>query len=158
MSARTLLVTAATAVAVAGSVAGATVARADGAPPTTSASPSGSSSGSSGSSGSAGGHKLARVCALVPFRIERLELLQKHLNADADTPGSLAFLTARADRAADQGHSDRSKLLTDRLAVRRDVAARLPDMLTHLRDARATCDGAQSGTGAGGASSSASGS
>jgi hypothetical protein len=86
------------------------------------------------------GARLTRSCARIPARIATVEKLRTRLHADAGTRGSLAFLQARLDRANAAGRTDRARLLGDRLALRKDLDAGLPDVLTRLTDAKAVCD------------------
>ena len=65
--------------------------------------------------------------------------MQARFHADAGTKGSIAFLQARIDAATKAGQTDLVRVLTDRMAVRKDVDATLPDVLTHLKDAQAVC-------------------
>jgi hypothetical protein len=127
MSVRSRLV-AATAVGLIaiGSVAGASTAMADG--------PSSPTSGSAVT-----GARLGHACSRLPGRITRLQKVQTRLHADAATKGSIAFLQARIDKATADGNTDLAKLLSDRMAVRKDIDAALPDVLTHLQDAQAIC-------------------
>jgi hypothetical protein len=83
--------------------------------------------------------RLSVTCSRLPNRIERIERVQERLNADADTPGSFAYLQARIDKNRQAGHDDAVRLLEDRMAIRKDVAALLPDVLTHLKDAQQVC-------------------
>ena len=86
------------------------------------------------------GPQLTRACKRIPARIERVEKLQTRFHADAHTKGSIAFLQARIDTAKTQGRTDVARLLTDRLATRKDVDAALPDVLAKLQDAKSVCD------------------
>lgn len=83
--------------------------------------------------------RFTRACGRLPARIERLAKLQARFHADAGTKGSIAFLQARIDRARAAGHGDLARVLSDRLAVRRDIAAQLPDVLAKLQDAQRVC-------------------
>jgi hypothetical protein len=85
------------------------------------------------------GDELAQICSRIPNRIERVEKAQVRLGADAATTGSIARVQARLDRAQAEGHTDLARLLRDRLAIREDVAAVLPDILVHLKDAQQLC-------------------
>jgi hypothetical protein len=112
--------TAAAAALVAAPVLGATAAAADSGPPAT-------------------GPRLVRACARLPHRIERLEKVQTRFHADATTKGSIAFLQARIDKAGAAGRSDLVRLLSDRMAVRKDIDSQLPDVLAKLKDAQQVC-------------------
>jgi hypothetical protein len=85
-------------------------------------------------------------CTRLPARLEKVEKLRTRLHADAQTRGSLAFLQARIGTAKAAGHTDQARLLSDRLAVRKDLDASLPDILTHLLDAKQVCDARSAGT------------
>jgi len=85
------------------------------------------------------GDELAQICSRIPNRIERVEKAQARLGADAATKGSIARVQARLERAEAEGHTDLARLLRDRLAIRKDVAAVLPDILVHLKDAQEVC-------------------
>ena len=86
-----------------------------------------------------GAPRLARACERVPHRIDRLEKLQTRFHAEASVKGSVAFLSARIDKARAEGRTDLVRLLTDRLAVRKDIDATLPDILAKLHDAQSVC-------------------
>src|SRR5207253_5327367 len=75
------------------------------------------------------GERLGRACSRLPHRIERLEKVQTRFHADARTKGSIAFLSARIERARTAGKDDVVRVLSDRLAVRKDLDGQLPDML-----------------------------
>ncbi len=83
--------------------------------------------------------RLADACERVPMRIEQVGRAQERLAAGDATPGSIAFLQRRIDRAEAAGRQDRVTLLTDRMAVRRDVQDLLPKVLISLRDAEVIC-------------------
>lgn len=92
------------------------------------------------------GPRLERVCSRIPDRIARLERLHHRLRADVRTPGSLAFLQARIERAKGAGRTDQARLLSDRLAVRKELDGSVPRLLTHLKDAREVCAALSSGS------------
>ena len=117
--------TAAVAVLSVGSVAGASMA-------------SMASAGSTGSDDGLG-RRLTVACGRVGKRIERVEQVQARLHAGADGSGSIARLQARIDTATKAGNTDLARLLTDRLAIRKDLDSSLPDVLAHLKDARTVC-------------------
>jgi hypothetical protein len=121
-----------------GAVAGATAASADDSSPSSTSNPSTSAAATPGG-------RLAKACARIPVRLEKVEKLQTKLHGDAKTRGSIAFLQARIDRATAEGQADRARLLTDRLAVRKDLDATLPDILTRLKDAQQVCDARSAG-------------
>ena len=83
--------------------------------------------------------QLAAACGRVDKQIARVEKVQARLQADASTPGSLARLQARVAKATSAGNAPLAQVLTDRLAIRKDLAARLPDVLSHLQDAQSVC-------------------
>lgn len=89
------------------------------------------------------GPRLEEVCRRVPVRIEGVKAAQDRLAAGARTPGSIAFLQARIDRAEAAGQADTARLLGNRLAVRRDIGALLPDVLLRLQDSQEVCDAHQ---------------
>lgn len=89
------------------------------------------------------GPRLEEVCRRVPVRIAQVEAAQDRLGASARTPGSIAFLQARIDRAEAAGQSDTARLLGNRLAVRRDIEALLPDVLLRLQDSWELCEARQ---------------
>jgi hypothetical protein len=92
------------------------------------------------------GARWRQACTRLPARLEKVEKLRTRLHADAQTRGSLAFLQARIGTAKAAGHTDQARLLSDRLAVRKDLDASLPDILTHLLDAKQVCDARSAGT------------
>ena len=106
------------------------------------------------------GPRLTRACSRIPARIERVERLQTRFHADVRTKGSILFLQARIDKANAEGHADVAKLLSDRMAVRKDIDGSLGDVLTRLKDAQSVCRshpaGAPSGSSSGSSSSSSS--
>ena len=122
--------TAAVATAVAVPLLGVTVAQADAAPTTT--------SGATGTTADPE-HRLDRACDRIPHRLTRLQRVQTRFHAGADTRGSIAFLEARIAKAKADGHADLERLLTDRLAVRKDIDSQLPDILAKLGDAQQVC-------------------
>jgi hypothetical protein len=85
------------------------------------------------------GRELNAACTRVAARIDRVEKVQQRFHADANTKGSIAYLQARIDTATADGNAELVRLLTDRMAVRKDIDAMLPDVLTHLKDAQAVC-------------------
>jgi len=88
----------------------------------------------------AGKARLVAACSRIPHRIERLERVQTRFHADASTRGSIAFLSARIDKAKAAGQNDLAQLLSDRLAVRKDIDSQLPDVLAKLHDAQQVCE------------------
>ncbi len=90
------------------------------------------------------GPRLSEVCRRVPVWIERVAARQDRLHSDAQTPGSIAFLQARIERAESSGQADTARLLGNRLATRRDVAELLPDVLARLQDSEAVCTSRES--------------
>jgi hypothetical protein len=115
--------TAAVTLLAAGSIAGASVA----------------SASSTGSGDGALGPRLTSACGRVGHRIERVEKVAARFHADAATKGSIAYLQARIDAATKAGQTDLARVLNDRMAVRKDVDATLPDVLAHLKDAQSVC-------------------
>jgi hypothetical protein len=118
-----LSATAAVTLLAVGSVAGASVASAN----------------STGSGDGTLGPRLATACGRVGHRIERVEKVATRFHADAGTRGSIAYLQARIDAATKAGQTDLVRVLNDRMAVRKDIDATLPDILTHLKDAQSVC-------------------
>ena len=55
----------------------------------------------------------------------------------ARTPGSIAFLQARIDRAESSGQADTARLLGNRLAIRRDIAGPPAGRAARLQDSEA---------------------
>jgi hypothetical protein len=85
------------------------------------------------------GARLTHACGRLPARITRVEKLQTRFNADVNTPGSVLYLQARIDKANAAGKTNAARLLSDRLAVRKDLDATLPDVLAKLQDAQSVC-------------------
>src|SRR5450755_2306185 len=85
------------------------------------------------------GKQWTTACGRVSRQIARVEKVQARLEASSDTPGSIARLQARIDKARAAGNSDLATLLTDRLAVRKDIDATLPGVLARLKDAQSEC-------------------
>ena len=80
---------------------------------------------------------LARLCDdRVPRVTERATALLTRIQGDASTEGSAAWLRARADRAAAQGHDD----LARRLQFRAEQRLGHVDEITTLLDQLATFD------------------
>lgn len=96
------------------------------------------------------------ACSRIGQRIERVEQRRQRITGDASTKGSIAYLEARIERQRQAGHDDAVRLLENRLAVRKDVAALLPDVLTRLHDAQQVCSEHQAKTGSGAPSTSGS--
>jgi hypothetical protein len=86
----------------------------------------------------------ARLCARIPLLIERTEGIQRRLDGDETTRGSLARLTKRIDKAKERGNADFAAYLGNRLEIRRQRAEILPEQLALLNRAQATCDEAGS--------------
>jgi len=89
--------------------------------------------------GAGDGVRWEAACSRIPQRVERVEQVQHRIQGSAETKGSIAFLEARIERQRQAGHDDAVRLLENRLAVRKDVAAMLPDVLTRLHDAQQVC-------------------
>ena len=98
-----------------------------------------------GTAGAAGAAALGsgglgiKACNRLPARLARVQKLQARLDGDASTKGSIAALQARIDAATAAGKRDAVRLLTDELAIRKDVAGILPDRVAKLQDAQAVC-------------------
>jgi hypothetical protein len=83
--------------------------------------------------------RLDEACRRIPIRLERVRAAQHRLAAGATTRGSIAYLEARIARAEAAGQDDAARLLGNRLATRRDLAAALPDVLVRLEDSQQVC-------------------
>lgn len=88
---------------------------------------------------SASGTVTSRTCARIENRITRVEKAQARLAADAHTRGSIARAEARLAAARAAGHADAARLIENRVAIRKDLAAALPDILARLQDSRGVC-------------------
>ena len=71
-------------------------------------------------------------CARVTGTQKRLNTLITRIQAGADTPGSVAYLRARAQRATAAGHTDRANVLTARATLRADRVPALQKALARL--------------------------
>lgn len=121
----TLKIAAVAATLVAGTFAGASAANADSSPTTPSSQA-----------------QLEAACYHVDQQLTRAGKLQTRLHADARTKGSLAFLQARIDRANFSGQTALAQVLSDRLVIRKQIDAQLPEVIQHLNAAKATCTSA----------------
>jgi hypothetical protein len=83
--------------------------------------------------------RIDEACRQIPIRLARVKAAQDRLAAGATTRGSIAFLEARIARAEAAGQDDAARLLGNRLATRRDLAAALPDVLVRLEDSQQVC-------------------
>jgi hypothetical protein len=90
--------------------------------------------------------RLTATCSRLSDRIERVGRAQERLAGGTEVMGSVARLQARIDRARGAGHDDAVRLLEDRMAIRKDVAAMVPEVLTHLRDAQQVCSEHEAGS------------
>jgi hypothetical protein len=81
------------------------------------------------------------ACTRVDAAEARLTALVARIQGDAGTRGSVAFLQARARRAADNGHADLAATLTARATRRGDRVADLQRAIARLHRADlAVCD------------------
>lgn len=76
-----------------------------------------------------------KFCAKLDAIAQRGQTLLTRLNDDADTRGSIAWLTARAATATAAGNTDLAAKLTDRAARRTDLAQTLTTLGPELLDA-----------------------
>lgn len=83
--------------------------------------------------------RIDEACRRIPVRLARVKSAQDRLAAGATTRGSIAFLEARIARAEAAGEDDAARLLGNRLAIRRDLAAALPDVQLRLEDSQQVC-------------------
>lgn len=81
----------------------------------------------------------SKVCARVPVALQRVQSVQTRFAADANTKGSIAYLEARIERLKAAGKTDAVTLLTNRLAVRKQLDATLPARIKQLQDAQVLC-------------------
>lgn len=88
--------------------------------------------------------RMALLCARIPLLIQRTENLQARLDGDENIRGSVARLTMRIEKADERGNADLAAYLTDRLEIRKQRAAIMPEQLELLHKAQATCDEAGS--------------
>lgn len=79
------------------------------------------------------------ICDRMPARIARVEKVQARLHAGPETRGSVAFLQDRIERANAAGDADRARLLSERMAVRKEIDSSLPTILAHLKNAQTIC-------------------
>jgi hypothetical protein len=119
----TLKATAVAAVLAASTVAGVSAAHADATAPAP----------------STGTGQLGAACHHVEKQLTRATKLSTRLHADASTKGSIAFLQARIDQANHNGQTALARVLTDRMAVRKQIDGQLPEVISHLTDAKAAC-------------------
>lgn len=69
---------------------------------------------------------------------DRLTDLQKRIQGDAATKGSVAWLRARAAAATTAGHPEQARRLTERADRRQDRLPQIAAALTRLKNADAT--------------------
>jgi hypothetical protein len=79
-------------------------------------------------------------CAAVPDRIARVEERIARLQGDADTPGSIAWVEAWAERLRDYGLEDFADLLDARAGLKKQGLELGEQWLDHLLEVRAVCD------------------
>jgi hypothetical protein len=87
----------------------------------------------------AGAGVMEKACARIPVRIERVEKVQARLAGDAETKGSIARAQMRMEKARAEGREDAAKIFENRVAIRKDIAAALPDILVHLKSSAEVC-------------------
>lgn len=81
------------------------------------------------------------LCVRVGAAEHRLEALVTRIQADASTPGSAAYLRARAQRAASAGHDDLANVLNARATRRADRVDGLQRAVARLKTVDASvCD------------------
>ena len=80
-----------------------------------------------------------KACNRLPARLARVQKVQARLDGDASTKGSIAALQARIGAATAAGKQDVARVLTDELAIRKDIAGTLPDRVAKLQDEQAVC-------------------
>ncbi len=85
--------------------------------------------------------RLDVLCARIPNLQTRTSNLITRLESDAETRGSLAWLTALAARARTNGRDDLAVVLENRLAVRTATLDVLKLRVDALADAAVFCDG-----------------
>ncbi len=93
----------------------------------------------SGGSGQWTQDRKEQLCGRIGNRIERVQRAQARLSGDATTAGSIARAEARAAEARTAGHEDLARVMDNRAAIRRDLAAALPDILLRLQDSQQVC-------------------
>jgi hypothetical protein len=93
-----------------------------------------------GPSGGPGGDgRAAKVCARLPQLEARADKVLARLQADADTPGSVAFTKKRADRARANGNTDLATALDSRAKARQDLIPVLQKKKAGLPKAKEWC-------------------
>jgi hypothetical protein len=85
--------------------------------------------------------RLDVACARVPNLQRRVDDLLERLPAGADTPGSIAWVQARADRARDNGREELAAALDDRATVLTERLDVLPARQARLAELEAACAG-----------------
>lgn len=87
----------------------------------------------------ASGSRLEKACHRIPAARQKVERKIDLLEAGASTKGSIAWLQAKADRAASKGKTTAAELLTKKVAARRAALAALEAKLVALDAAAAAC-------------------
>jgi len=88
--------------------------------------------------------RMNALCARIPRLITRTENTQARLNGDENTRGSVARLARRVEQAEKRGNADLADYLANRLEIRKQRAAIMPEQLELLHRAQAECDRAGS--------------
>jgi hypothetical protein len=83
--------------------------------------------------------RAARLCERVPRVQDRVDQLFERLQADSDTRGSVAWLTARAEQAREEGHDDLAMFLEHRATIRTERIDVLNARADALDDAASWC-------------------
>jgi hypothetical protein len=79
-------------------------------------------------------------CDHLGDRIKRVDAMRaRFTSADAKTPGSMNYLTAKIAEAKAAGKTDLARGLQDRLNVRNKINGILPDVQHHLNDLQQLC-------------------
>jgi hypothetical protein len=86
-----------------------------------------------------GGERAAKVCARLPQLEARADKVLARLQADADTPGSVAFTKKRAERARANGNTDLATALDSRAKAREDLIPVLQKKQAGLPKAKEWC-------------------
>ncbi len=83
--------------------------------------------------------KGAKVCARLPQLEARADKVLARLQADADTPGSVAHTKKRAERARADGNTDLATALDSRAKARQDLIPVLQKKQAGLPKAKEWC-------------------
>jgi hypothetical protein len=80
-----------------------------------------------------------RMCDRVPRLQQRVDRLLERFQAGSEIRGSIAWLTARADKARDEGHADLAVFIRHRVTIRTERVDVLEARADALDDAVAWC-------------------